>query len=169
MSFSMCIVRGAVISILAGESFTIPTDGAKKYLEITQAVMKQFAAQTSADDVPVIFSFWLVNILEELVKRLMKRSGVINREQLWSRYHEFTISEVFKKGWEEFWEYSKIDKEPMFYQHITDEVFEKLIQHSVSLESTDTQQCEENDILLTYEKENAVTYVAGYVIYSLLQ
>ena len=57
----------------------------------------------------------------------------------------------------------------MFYQHVTDEVFEKLIQHLVSLESIDAQQCEENDILLTYEKENAVTYVAGYVIYSLLQ
>ena len=57
----------------------------------------------------------------------------------------------------------------MFYQHITDEVFEKLIQHLVNLESTDTQQCEEHDILLTYEEENAVTYVAGYVIYSLLQ
>ena len=57
----------------------------------------------------------------------------------------------------------------MFYQHITDEVFEKLIQHSVSLEGTDTQQCEEHDILLTYEEENAVTYVAGYVICSLLQ
>ena len=66
-------------------------------------------------------------------------------------------------------EYSKIDKEPMFYLHVTDEVFEKLIQHSVSLESIDALQCEENDILLTYEKENAVTYVAGYVIYSLLQ
>ena len=108
MSFSMCIVRGAVTSILAGESFTIPTDGAKKYLEIAWTVMKQFAAQTSADDVPVTFSSWLVNILEELVKRSMKRSGVINREQLWSRYHEFTISEVFKKGWEEFWNTAKL-------------------------------------------------------------
>ena len=57
----------------------------------------------------------------------------------------------------------------MFYQHITDEVFAKFIQHSGSLESTDTQQCEEHDILLTYEEENAVTYVTGYVIYSLLQ
>ena len=54
----------------------------------------------------------------------------------------------------------------MFYQHITDEVFEKLIQHSVSLEGTDTQQCEEHDILLTYEEENAVTYICcrlGYL------
>ena len=113
--FSMHIVRGAVISILADESFTIPTDGAKKCLEIVQEVMKQFAAQTSADDAPVTFSFWLVKILEEVVKRLMKRSGVINPEQLWSRYHELTISEVFKKGWEEVLEYSKVDKEPMFY------------------------------------------------------
>ena len=140
----------------------------KKCLEIAQVVMKQFA-QTSADNAPVTFSSWLVNILEEVVKKLIKHSGVINPEQLWSRYHELTISEVFKNGWEEFLEYSKVDKEPMFYQHITDEVFEKLIQQSVSLESTDAQQCEENDILLTYEEENTVTYVAGYVIYSLLQ
>ena len=36
-----------------------------------------------------------------------------------------------------------------------------LMKHSVSLESTDVQQCEEHDILLTYEEENAVAYVAG--------
>ena len=35
-------------SILADESFTIPTDGAKKCLEMARAVMKQFA-QPSAD------------------------------------------------------------------------------------------------------------------------
>ena len=76
--------------------------------------MKQFA-QTLADNAPVTFSSWLVNILEEVVKKSMKCSEVINPEQLWSRYHELTISEVFKKGWEEFLEYSKVDKEPMFY------------------------------------------------------
>ena len=43
-----------------------------------------------------------------------------------------------------------VDKEPMFYQHVTDEVFEKLIQQSVSRESTDIEQCEEHDILLSY-------------------
>ena len=57
----------------------------------------------------------------------------------------------------------------LFYQHVTDEVYEKLIQHSVNIESTDTQQCKQCDALLTYEEDNAVTYIAGYVIYSLLQ
>ena len=56
MLFSMCIVRGAVTSILADESFTIPTDGAKRCLEIAREVMKQFAPQTSEDDAPVILS-----------------------------------------------------------------------------------------------------------------
>ena len=103
----MHIVRGAVTSILADESFIKPTDGAKKYLEIARAVMKQFAL-TSADDAPVTLSSWLMNILEEVVKKLMKRSGVINPEQLWSRYHELIISEVFNNGWEEFLEYNKV-------------------------------------------------------------
>ena len=97
VSFSMRTVRGAVTSILANESFTIPTNGAKKCLEIAQVVMKQFA-QTSADNAPVTFSSWLVNILEEVVKKSMKCSEVINPEQLWSRYHELTISEVFKRA-----------------------------------------------------------------------
>ena len=93
MSFSMHIVRGAVTSILADKRFTIPTDGAKKCLQIAWAVMKQFA-QTSADDAPVTFSSWLVNILEEMVKKLMKHSGVINPKQLWSRYHELITLNV---------------------------------------------------------------------------
>ena len=92
MLFSMRIIRGAVTGILADESFTIPTDGAKKCLEIARVVMKQFV-QTSADDAPVTFSSWLVNILE-VVKKSMKHSGVINPEQLWSRYHELTTLNV---------------------------------------------------------------------------
>ena len=93
VSFSMHIVRGAVTSILADKSFIIPTDGSKKCLEIARAVMKQFV-QTSADDAPVTFSSLLVNILEEVVKKSMKHSGVINPEQLWSRYHELTTLNV---------------------------------------------------------------------------
>ena len=40
VSFSMCIVRDTVTSILADKSFTIPTDGAKRCLEIVPMVMK---------------------------------------------------------------------------------------------------------------------------------
>ena len=166
---SVRIVRGAVTGILADESFTIPTDEVKKCLEMARTVTKQFGQPSAA--ACVTFSSWLVGVLEEVVNNSVKRNGVINAEQLWSRYHELTISEAFKNGWEEFLDLSKVDKEPLFYQHVTDEVFEKLIQRSVSTESADAhaEQCEENDILLTYEEENAVTYVAGYVIHSLMQ
>ena len=61
----------------------------------------------------------------------------------------------------------EVDKEPMLYQHVTDELFEMRIKELVS--STIPEPGEDNIGMLTFEEENAVRYVGGYVICSLKQ
>ena len=53
-----------------------------------------------------------------------------------------------------------------FYQHITDEVFETLVKETVKVPEAGPED-DEYDEVLTYEEENAVRYVGGYVIHSL--
>ena len=95
---------------------------------------------------------------------------MINSEKLWSSYHKLTTSKDFRTDWEEFLEDCNVDKEPMIYQHITDETFTKLVEQSVKT-TVSEQNDEQNDKepSLTYEEENAVSYVGGYVIHALMQ
>ena len=81
-----------------------------------------------------------------------------------------TTSKEFRAGWEEFLENCNVDKEPMIYQHITDETFTKLVEQSVKI-TVSEQNEEQNDKepSLTYEEENTVSYVGGYVIHALMQ
>ena len=155
---------------LVDDSFSIPTAEIKKCLEMAQTPITVFGPdQSSSTSKCEAFSSWLVDALKEIIKKATKRNGVINAEQLWSRYHEFTISQNLKKCWE-FLDSSNVEKEPMFYQHITDEVFDKLITHTANMNSSNanvSEQSEEQD--LTYEEENAIYHVGGYVIHSLIQ
>lgn len=163
------IVRSALAGVLIDESFSIPTSEIKKCLEIAQILITVFSTDQCSSKCEALSS-WLVDTLKEIIKKATKRSGVINAEQLWSRYHEFTVSQKLKQCWEEFLDSSNVDKEPMFYQHITDEVFDKLIAQAVNMNSNNEnvlEQYEEQN--LTYEEENAIYYVGGYVIHSLLQ
>ena len=57
-------------------------------------------------------------------------------------------------------------KEPLFYQHITDEVFETWVKETVKAPEAGPED-DEYDEVLTYEEENAVCYVGGYIIHSL--
>ena len=168
---SVRVVRSALAGILVDDSFSIPTAEIKKCLEMAQTLIIVFGCdQASSKSKCEAFSSWLVDELKEIIIKATKRNGAISAEQLWSRYHEFTISQNLKKCWEEFLDSSNVEKEPMFYQHITDEVFDKLITHTANMNSSNanvSEQSEEQD--LTYEEENAIYYVGGYVIHSLMQ
>ena len=54
-------------------------------------------------------------------------------------------------------------KEPLFYQHITDEVFNLLIKQNIKIPDKESV-LEEYEEMMTFEGENAVRYVGGYVI-----
>ena len=63
-----------------------------------------------------------------------------------------TTSQAFGTGWEEFLESCDDDKEPMIYQHITDETFTKIVEQSVH-----TTVSEQNNGLQNDEQELSLT------------
>lgn len=168
---SVRTVRTAVAGILVDESFSIPTEEIKKCLSIAQSLMKHFNCDQARQSCET-FCSWLVDVLEEVIEKSKKRNGVINSEKLWTSYHKLTTSQAFRTGWEEFLESCDVDKEPMIYQHITDETFTKIVEQSVHTTATEQNNGLQNDDQepsLTYEEENAVSYVGGYVIHALMQ
>ena len=68
------------------------------------------------------FSSWLSRTLEDIIEKSTKRNGLLNAEKLWRIYHETTSSKSFRRKWELFLDLAQQLKEPLFYQHITDEV-----------------------------------------------
>jgi len=56
----------------------------------------------------------------------------------------------------------------MLYQHITDELFELRIKEKLCPLS-EPDACSEDNVSLTFEEENAISYVGEYVIHSLKQ
>ena len=86
------IVRTAIVGVLVDESFAIPTEEIKKCLSIAQSLTKHFNCDVALYRCET-FSNWLVNVLEEVIRKSKNRSDMINSEKLWSGYHQITTSQ----------------------------------------------------------------------------
>ena len=156
-------IRSALGSVLADESFNIPTKEAKTCLEIARGLVTLYRDPSIKC---VEFSSWLNSTLQDIIVNSTKRNGLLNAEKLWGIYHETTSSKFFREQWELFLDYAQQLKEPLFYQHITDVVFECLVKEAVVVPEAGPGN-DEHEEMLTFEEENAVRYVGGYVIHSL--
>jgi len=153
-----------VLTIIENDdSFAIPTKEAKSCLEIARSMAKilQQASPSSKE-----FSCWLVGKLENIVLKAKKRgSSVLNDERLWSMYHQLSISKSFQETWEKYLSSHNLKKEPMLYQHITDELFDLLIkEHVTSNFNLQGNVTQETDVPLSFEEENTVRYIGGYLV-----
>ena len=156
------MLRGALGDILANRSYTIPTEEARCCLLIAQKLVSLIGEPSQQC---IDFSLWLVGELKNIIKNSTKRNGLINSEKLWSMYHEITSSSAFRLKWEEFLTTAEQPNEPLLYQHITDIMFESAVKEVVASEEvTDETEYVE---AFTFEEENAVRYVGGFVIHSL--
>ena len=86
------------------------------------------------------------------------------RERMWCHYHKARSSLLFRECWVEFFDMAGCEAMPVFYQFVTDSLFEQLIKlrYPIVVESTD------KEVNLNFEEQSAVCYMAGYTIRSLL-
>lgn len=104
-----------------------------------------------------------MSTLESIVKSAKKPNGGINRDKLWVNYHNLISINEFSSKWNDFCDKMEVPMMPLLYQHITDEVFEFLLREEFEfVEPTGIE--EEQVISLTYEEENAVHFIGGYVL-----
>ena len=147
------VLRCVLGGILSDETFTVETEGNRICLQIAKEMIKTFGSPSVKCKE---LADWLITTLQEITeaskRQRGKRKDTINQDKLWSKYHETTSSDNFKKSWEKFLMDLQLDQEPMFYQHFTDETFDMLIKKAVVLaEETPTNDTKP----LTFEEENA--------------
>ena len=151
-------------AFLNDESFTIPSEGTKLCVRMSKSLVNSLSSPTQSN---IEFANWLICELKDILENCKRKNGLFNQDKLWSTFHQTTLSSSFEDKWAVFLISVGLEKDPLFYQHITDEIFNLLIKQRIKMPSQESQ-LEENDEMfeemLTFEEENAVRYVGGYVI-----
>ena len=96
-------------------------------------------------------------------KRLRGNPNELNKERLWRKFQNLTSSDDFTSKWNNFLSQVDLNDEPLFYQILTDEIFDQLLKKRLTVLQGDSD-CTEDCAELTFEEENAVRYVGGYVV-----
>ena len=160
------LMRSVIGGILSDESFVLSTEGNKICLNMAEKLARCFSAQPSERQV-VDFASWLVGRLNGVIVEAQKRGkpNELNKERLWRNFQKMTCSEDFTLKWCSFLELLQLNNEPLFYQILTDELFgqllkKRLTQAGADQDDEDHEECDE----LTFEEENAIRYIGGYVV-----
>ena len=105
---------------------------------------------------PEVFSSFACTLVASLRSCVSSAPGNAikkQKEAMWSSYHALRCTRKFRDVWEQFVVTAVGRKpSPIFFQHITHEVFKQLIKEQFEIcESADKHVCE-----LTREEENAL-------------
>ena len=85
---------------------------------------------------------------------------------MWGLFHQTRMSSAYRLKWTSFLNVA-IGKHPsFFYQHVTDSLFQVLIKKAFSVVTITTAS---SSMVMSREEENALRYVAGYVIRKVLE
>ena len=148
----------AVESILNEPRFQFDTPAARRaYKLATIFVEKSTVYKESIVD--------FARVLEEELKTCFittHRTKHLKQEKMWGEYHKLRTSEDFATKWQSFLNHLENTEMPpcaAFIQHITHEVFKKMIQVEYPLPAPTNKTLP----LLTDIEVNALRYVAGYV------
>lgn len=110
-----------------------------------------------------------VTIFEEALVKQFKRcscEGMANKDSRansLSKFHNLRCSEAFTNIWKVFLSPldSQFAEDPIFYQHISRKLFNNYIKQTFPIPNATTSRVP--DLMLSFEEENALRYVAGYV------
>ena len=89
----------------------------------------------------------------------------LRKERMWGSYHRLRSAETFVRDWQKFLSVSvKMKAFPSFYQFVVHTVFKELIKMHYPVSFGECNKTELPSRPLTCEEQNALRYVAGYVI-----
>lgn len=150
----------AVLDLLADESFQLPTKGNETCISSAKSLMNNLKTPSEHSK---LFCKWLVTKLNEIVHAAISDDRV-NKEALWPKLYQLQISTSFEERWTSYLTSINIPVEPIFFQHYTRIIFDNLVEQKIpNREEATLSSCSP----LTFEEENAIHYVGGYVIKTL--
>lgn len=89
------------------------------------------------------------------------------KEKMWALYHELRTSPTFQLKWTSFLCTSVSDCHPVFFQYLTDVLFNNLLIKKATKPPSTTPSSSATP--LTLEEQNALRYVSGYIIRKVLE
>lgn len=155
----MNFLETACQNIEKDDGFRIDTDGGK--LCIVEAKKLLLRIQEK-EEYLFGFSDWLVVMLRKIIYSQTR----LDKISMWSKFHEFRSSKILQQKWERLLEAKERDLS-LFYQNITLQVFEALLKLHHPLEASQQQAALVSPAVLTFEEENAIRYVGGYIVHKL--
>jgi hypothetical protein len=149
----------ALQMVLNDEGFSVPSSEAARAFKAASELISWY--QEEANKISFHkFSQWLHTNLEICFRPYQSLSKRV--ERMWEEYHKLRTNKIFREEWDKFLEASVGEKQlPTLYQYVTHQIFKELIQNKYAIPETG---CSAKTLTpLTWEEENALRYVAGYV------
>ena len=119
--------RGAISEILLDDSFTIETTESQACLQLAH---KTVCLLSAASIEQKEFAEWLHGKLTHVLKEA-KSDDSVKEDSLWKNFYKFRSSEEFISKWKSFLVKLNLEPNPLFYQHVTQELFEAIIGKSL--------------------------------------
>lgn len=158
------VVRKAVTQLVGDESLQIATEGNRRCLTLANMLLQLLLSNHSSERNKLLsdFSCGLVAAMAKIVENASVNT--LNREKMWTNFHCFRSLREFCDSWERFLQSLRVPSCPIFYQHVTAKVMEHVIKLKLPVPNAISTRSQSTS--LTYEEENAIRYVGGYVIKS---
>ena len=107
-----------------------------------------------------LFADWIYAKLSSIIDEVCSGQN-INDNHLWQKFHSLRSSVDFCDKWKSFLTKEDLEPNPMIYQHITQELFETIIDKKLEIRETARTN---STVKLTAQEENVVRYIGGYVM-----
>ena len=154
----MAHVRDAAMDMMADESYHLPSEANQICLSMAKKVSAELR---SPSEHSVEFCGWLVNQLEQMVDQSYSSTSQLNREKLWMCFYQLQASKLLQDKWRNYLELLQLTNKAIFFQNCTAILFDNIIK--MKFPASDNTESPAAD-LVSFEEENAVRYVGGYVI-----
>lgn len=172
--------------ILKLPRFALETPNCRNILQTANYLLSWITVPTNSFSFSK-FIYWLSN---NLLDCLAAEQGKKFNYTVWSKFHQLKTSQGFVDGWKQFLEEAVLNPQtqstsectivtPLFYQYVTDSLFDELIKHLErshhqvtttsppaactphGLSCCKTPEC--TIVRLTRIEENALRYVCGFI------
>ena len=153
--------QDALLDMVADESYHIPTEANNCCLKIAREILAELKSPSQQSS---NFCSWLTKELEKITEQsFFTATSCVNREKLWTKFYQLQVSQQFTEKWKLYLQEMKLPDKAVFFQSCTSILFDNIIKIRFPVDCT----ADTSEVPLSFEEENAIRYVGGYVVATL--
>ena len=154
----------AVEAVIADEMFEVESEYTSVALETALAMQEWWKQSPSNLELLTKFAH-ILHVRLNACFAYSRSTLQLKKERMWGAYHRLRTADSFVQDWRIFLNHSVNMKAfSAFYQFVTHTIFKELIKAQYPVSSNEAVNIELPSRPLTHEEQNALRYVAGYVI-----